>query len=92
MNIFGIPHRYINKPDFEGNTPLHLACQKGHVETAKCLLGFGADVMDGENQWDIHSPLHLAATNGHMTVVELLVTHNAPVDCRDEFQRTPLHR
>ena len=48
--------------------------------------------MDGENQWDIHSPLHLAAANGHMTVVELLVTHNAPVDCRDEFQRTPLHR
>lgn len=37
--------------------------------------------MHGENQWDIHSPLHLAATNGHMTVVELLVTHNAPVDC-----------
>ena len=48
--------------------------------------------MDGENQCDIHSPLHLAATNGHMTVVELLITHNALVDCRDEFQRTPLHR
>lgn len=86
------PTNYINARDFEGNSPLHLACQKGHLETAKLLLGHGADVVDGEKHWELHSPLHLAAANGHLTLVELLISHNAAVDCRDEQQRTPLHR
>ena len=89
---FDNPIYYINAPDFEGNTPLHLTCQKGHVETAKLLLGYGADVVDGEKLWNKHTPLHLAAASGHMAVVELLISHNAPVDCKDEMQRTPLQR
>lgn len=62
------------------------------METVNVLVEYGADVIDGEKEWDQHSPLHLAAANGHMTVVEVLISHNAPVDCRDELQRTPLHR
>ena len=88
----GNPMCYINAHDFEGITPLHLACQKGHLETARLLLGYGADVVQDNNQWDLHSPLHLAAANGHMTVVELLISHDAPMNCRDQLQRTPLHR
>ncbi|XP_068747164.1 transient receptor potential cation channel subfamily A member 1-like [Montipora capricornis] len=85
---------YINAPDFEGNTPLHFASQKGHVGVAKLLLSYGSEEVNWGSQWDLHvqSPLHLAAANGHVGVVELLISRNAPVDSRDELQRTPLHR
>ena len=91
---FGNPSCYIDAPDFEGNTALHLACQKGYKQTAELLLNQGADVVDGETDahFGRHSPLHLAAAYGHVDVVELLISHGAPVDCRDESQRTPLQR
>ena len=92
---FGNPLIYIDAPDFEGNTALHLACQKGHKETAELLLSQGADMMDGLETFgesSVHSSLHLAAAYGHMDIVELLISHGAFVDSRDEWQRTPLQR
>ena len=90
---FDNPTHYIDAPDFEENTALHLACQKGYKEIAKLLLSQGSEVADGETDFaDRHTPLHLAAAYGHVDVVELLMSYGAPVDCRDELQRTPLQR
>ena len=33
-----------NIPDYDGRTPLHLACSEGHLETVKYLLQNGASV------------------------------------------------
>ena len=90
---FDNPTYYIDAPDFEENTALHLACHKGYREIAELLLSQGAEVVDGETDFaDRHTPLHLAAAYGHVDVVELLISYGAPVDCRDELQRTPLQR
>ena len=39
MNIF-----YVSYFVQDGNTPLHIACRKGHNETAVALLDKGADI------------------------------------------------
>ena len=52
-------------------------------------------MMDGLETFgesSVHSSLHLAAAYGHMDIVELLISHGAFVDSRDEWQRTPLQR
>ncbi|PFX17410.1 Serine/threonine-protein phosphatase 6 regulatory ankyrin repeat subunit A [Stylophora pistillata] len=92
---FGNPLLYIDAPDFEGNTALHLARQKGHRQTAELLMSQGADVLDGletNGKLSGHSPLHLAAACGHIDIVKLLISHGASVDGRDGWQRTPLQR
>ena len=33
-----------NLPDYDGRTPLHLACCEGHLETVRYLLQHGASV------------------------------------------------
>jgi len=89
---FESPSHFINAPDFEENTALHLACHRGYKEIAELLLRQETDLVDGETHFVRHTPLHLAASYGHVDVVELLMSHGAPVDCRDELQRTPLLR
>lgn len=33
-----------NLPDYDGRTPLHIACCEGHLETVRFLLTHGASV------------------------------------------------
>lgn len=63
----------VNHPDFDGMTPLCLACMLGHKDTVQLLLQSKADV----NHWDRHgrTPLMLASANGHDNVVKLLLEY-----------------
>ena len=84
---------FVHAPDFEENTALDLACCKGYKEIVELLLSQGTELLDGETEHGRHTPLHLAAAYGHLDLVELLMSaHGAPIDCRDELQRTPLLR
>lgn len=49
-----------NLPDYDGRTPLHLACCEGHLDTVRYLLEHGASVhvCDRFN----HTPLHNACS------------------------------
>ena len=49
----------IDSEDDESNTPLHMACLRGHVDTAKVLLEAGADPnVRSVNDCQIRGPEH----------------------------------
>ncbi|MGH0183887.1 UNVERIFIED_CONTAM: hypothetical protein FKN15_019196, partial [Acipenser sinensis] len=80
----------INETDFEGRTPLHIACQHGQDKVVRVLLSRGADVhLKGKDDW---APLHFAAWQGHLSIVKLLVKQSgAHVNTQTSDGRTPLH-
>ncbi|XP_014681310.1 PREDICTED: GA-binding protein subunit beta-1-like isoform X3 [Priapulus caudatus] len=75
--------------DWLGTSPLHMAAQYGHLETAEVLLRAGIS-RDARTKVD-RTPLHVAAQQGHLEIVELLLQHGADVDAKDMIKMTPLH-
>ena len=80
----------VNENDQLDNTPLHLACAAGHLDSVKVLIEAGAD-SDNKNE-DEKTPFHMAAERGHVEVVEFILNNdkNAKNDC-DEDDNTALH-
>lgn len=66
-------------------SPLMLACLRGHLELARKLIERGADV--NKTGW---APLHYAATNGHVDIMDLLLDHHAYIDAESPNGTTPL--
>lgn len=48
-----------NFPDYDGRTPLHLACREGHLKAVRYLLEHGASVHASDHY--NHTPLHNAS-------------------------------
>ena len=74
----------MNVRDNCGWTPLHEACNYGHLEVVRTLLDNGADIDDpgGELCGGV-TPLIDAVVNGHVDVVTLLVDRGADLGARD---------
>ena len=53
-----------------GCTPLHLACNKGHLEVVELLLDRGDNLSIANNGW---TPLNSACNKGQLEVVKLLL-------------------
>ena len=80
----------MNENDQYDNTPLHLACELGYLDTVRELLKYGADV-DNKNE-DEQTPFHLASKNGHVDVVQsLLKIDQSAIFDKDEDDNTALH-
>jgi ankyrin repeat protein len=63
----------------DGRTPLHLACEHGHMEAAAALIGLGgADLSVKDNSG--LSPLHVAVDKNHLVLAKTLMDAGAPVD------------
>ena len=77
----------INQTDEDGQTPLHMAADKGHVECVSILLDGGAN----QNAVDDAgiSVLTAAVYGGNADVVQLLLEHGADPDQEDEDGDTP---
>lgn len=74
--------------DKAGQTPLHLAAQRGHVEAVSALLDLRADLEAVDDRR--RTALHLAAYRGHAAMVEALVVRRASVNSADHGGHTPL--
>ena len=79
----------INKTDFDKKTPLHYACEKGHLEIAEYLILNGERI----DQKDIYEKTALiyGCENGHLPIIEFLLFNGANVETQDKYGRTPLH-
>ena len=71
--------------DNSGETPLHLAVDRGYFQLAALLIVRGADVKVRDKSGS--APLDEAARRGFREIAQLLIQHGAPVD-----QADPVHR
>lgn len=75
--------------NYDGSSPLHIACVRGHHETVCHLIRNGANINDARDN-DGKSPLYLACEYGHVNVVELLLGSDADIKLRDNDGASPL--
>ncbi|XP_008198897.3 uncharacterized protein LOC655743 [Tribolium castaneum] len=74
--------------DNAGYTPLHEASTKGHLDIAKMLLLYGANV--SESARGGIRPLHEAVENGYVEIVRLLLSYGADPKLATYSGMTPL--
>lgn len=74
--------------DNAGYTPLHEACARGHLDIARLLLLYGANVSESA-QGGIR-PLHEAAENGFVEIIRLLLSYGADPTLATYSGQTPL--
>ncbi|XP_076462850.1 uncharacterized protein LOC143295161 [Babylonia areolata] len=81
----------VNRANKKSLSPLHLACQGGHLDIVKQLVKRGAnvDVKTSLNDLSV-TPLMFAAGAGHLDIVRCLVQAGAVVEFRDRVGRTAL--
>ncbi len=79
----------IDGQDPLGQTALHLAITRGHLESTGDLLAAEASPSLPDDSGN--TPLHAAALQGHAEIARLLLDHHAVVDATNQNRETPLH-
>ena len=75
---------------YEGDTPIHVASQNGHLLIVKYLIE--KQNVDKNIKGNCQrTPLHYACENGHIEIVKYLISKYANVEARDKWKETPLH-
>jgi ankyrin repeat protein len=73
--------------DSSGDAILHIAAQRGDIDTIKILLAAGLDInMQGDMGY---TPLHYAALSKNGEMFDLLQKYGARTDIKDEFGNVP---
>lgn len=78
----------INKPDFHGNTPLHLAVKSNFPDIVESLLKADTDPNALNNQ--SFSPLHLAILEKNITSMRLLLEYGADPNLITPYGFSPI--
>jgi glutaminase len=60
----------LNAADYDGRTPLHLACSEGHFEVVNYMVEHGA-LVNAKDRWN-NTPIDDAKRGSHKQIVELL--------------------
>ncbi|CAC5412566.1 unnamed protein product [Mytilus coruscus] len=79
----------ISKPDKNGLSPLHLACQNDLLSICDFLISNKSSVNMQDNQ--NRSPLHFACQDGSFSLCEFLISNKANVNMIDYHNMSPLH-
>jgi hypothetical protein len=79
------PKANVDTRTLQDETPLMMACLRGHADIARKLIARGADV--NKPGW---APLHYAATNGSTAIIQMLLDENAYIDAASPNGTTPL--
>jgi len=83
-------HELVKECNKNQNTALHLAAQRGHLETVRYLLDKGAEV-NAKSKYET-TPLFSAAETGNLELAEMLIKYKADVNAVSQFFGTALHR
>lgn len=75
--------------NYDGLSPLHIACMRGHHDTVSHLINNGANINYACDN-DGKSPLYLACEFGRLSVVKLLLRSKADVNFCDNDGASPL--
>ncbi|XP_069064332.1 ankyrin repeat and SOCS box protein 2 [Pleurodeles waltl] len=79
----------IDRRTLEEETPLYIACQRGHLDCLQVLLQMGAEPdIAGKNK---ETPLYKACEHRNVDAVRMLVQYNANVNHRCNQGWTALH-
>ena len=70
------------------DTPLHIACNRGHMATVQALIDAKAKV-NSTNAYR-NTPLHEASSRGHTATVQALIDAGADVTLKNEQNETAL--
>ena len=83
----------IVKADNEGKSPLHLACQHGHLAIVECILESQLYTKGVLEVCDMKkdTAMHLACMGGNCKIVELLIKMGAKTNAANGKKRTPMH-
>ncbi len=81
----GLPVNFRND---KGDSLIMLACYHGHLDTARILLGAGADPNVANDQGQ--TPLAGVAYKGYLEIAQLLLEHGAHVEGASPDGKTPL--
>jgi ankyrin repeat protein len=77
----------VDEADNKGCTPFLVACHSGHLEIAKLLRQFGANLSVRTNRgW---TPLMHAATENHLPLVRWLLTQGVDINAATNLGSTP---
>lgn len=77
----------LNCVDYEGRSPLHIACRDGHIAIVEYLLLHGASV-HVRDRWG-HTPLFVAVVGKHAQVVSMLRRAGAHLSVNEQSDMGP---
>ena len=75
--------------DWDGRTPLHVACSLGHADCVEALVKVGANVNTRRDS-DLWTPLHCCAEKGQLDCVKLLLDAGAVSASVDKYGDTAM--
>lgn len=73
-----------------GNTPLHIAAEKGYYSVVEMLIKDNVDI-NARNRFG-ETPLHLAVMMGYKTIVQLLLDNRADASITSMKGETPFNQ